>query len=233
MHCVLRSRVRPGFASGSPRDRRPQSDLADHRRPRPDRLAIHAARKGPTDRPGRALRPEFPTARDPCGPRSVQPEIRAARRPRSRPPAPAVPRRGRSAGEESTGKPDSVPVRCTGGGHLSGPGRCRPGSTRPTWRWAGHLVTRLLGLAPDGAPWPPLSPATPVCSYRTLSPLPRVPSEDLGHRSAVCSLLACPARSPAPGCYPASCPAESGLSSAAPACSRGHRGRLADSPPLW
>ena len=62
-----------------------------------------------------------------------------------------------------------------------------------------------LALLRVGHAWPRRSPAAPVSSYLTLSPLP-------GSPRAVCSLLRLP-RVTTPGRYPAPCPVESGLSS--------------------
>jgi hypothetical protein len=64
-------------------------------------------------------------------------------------------------------------------------------------------------LLPMGFTEPPGSPRVLVRSYRTVSPLP-VPGEPGHRRSALC----CTVLRVAPtGCYPASCPVESGRSS--------------------
>lgn len=64
----------------------------------------------------------------------------------------------------------------------------------------------LLGLAPDGGYLAAVSPRTPVVSYTTFSPL-------LRFREAVYFLWPFSGKLPRPGCYPASCSQECGLSS--------------------
>ena len=78
-----------------------------------------------------------------------------------------------------------------------------------------------LALLPVGVAWPPVSPRAPVVSYTTFSPSPGRPG--LPRLSAF--LWPFSVGSPRPGCYPAPCPVEPGLSS--PRACAG-RDRLAD-----
>jgi len=96
--------------------------------------------------------------------------------------------------------------RRAGGGHLSGPA-VTDGLVRPTRDDTGGQPCPCLALLLVGFAEPGRSPAPLVVSYTTVSPLP-VPE---GHRrSALCGTVR---RVSPPGCYPAPCPAESGLSS--------------------
>ena len=106
--------------------------------------------------------------------------------------------------------------------------RCRQTSVRPTRGLIGGPPTPLFGLAPGGVYQPPRSPEVLVVSYTTVSPLP-VPVWQA--RQAIGGLVSVALfrRVAPPGCYPAPCPMESGLSSTACGIARS-RDRLADSP---
>ena len=108
---------------------------------------------------------------------------------------------------ESAGKPDPVVD-----GHLSGTD-IAAGLARSTRDVAGGPPCPCSTLLRMGFAEPPRSPGTLVVSYTTVSPLPVPPGCEIpeGHRR---SALCCTFRRVAPpGSYPASCPAESGLSS--------------------
>src|SRR5439155_22735953 len=110
--------------------------------------------------------------------------------------------------EEPACKPDPVDDLAIAGDHLSRRSNERCGAcalARPTRELGRAVLERsLLGLAPGGA-------------YRA-GPVARSAGELLPHRftlassEAVCSLWRFPRFAPS-GCYPAPCPAESGLSS--------------------
>ena len=86
-----------------------------------------------------------------------------------------------------------------------------PGST------AGHRVAPLCGLAPNGV-WPAgMSP----CRWWALTP-PFHPYPNQLRQSGRCSFCATFRRIAPPGCYPALCPVELGLSSCRPKAARGH-----------
>ena len=92
-----------------------------------------------------------------------------------------------------------------------GPASPPASSDLPGTRTGRATPRPLFGLAPGGACRATSVTGRPVRSYRTVSPLPEPPRG--GHRR---SALCCAFRrrhQTAPGCYPAPCPVELGLSS--------------------
>ena len=110
---------------------------------------------------------------------------------------------------EVRNKPSSVPGE-PGEDHFSGTG-VAAGLKPPTrdFKGAGHSSS-LLGVAPGGVCHATPVTGGPVRSYRTFSPLPVHPPERGHRRYVLCGTFR---RLSPPGCYPAPCPAELGLSS--------------------
>lgn len=97
---------------------------------------------------------------------------------------------------EPAAKPDSVPFPRKGGSHLSGARvTARLDAAHPGLGGSGPLPVPIgtrpcLALLLVGFAWPRRSPASPVVSYTTVSPLPR------GCREAVSFLWHCAVGSP-------------------------------------
>jgi hypothetical protein len=109
-------------------------------------------------------------------------------------------------------------------GRLSPTGSCSlPGTLRrrAVSRPAESETSSLLGLAPDGGCLAAALLRTPVVSYTTISPLPRLARRYVS--------VARSGRLPHPGCYPASCSMECGLSSASQMRNRDHPTSLRNS----
>ena len=104
-----------------------------------------------------------------------------------------------------------------------GPTSLPASSSLPGTRRGGPPLVPYLALLRVGFAVRRPLPGRPVRSYHTVSPLPEPPAR---RPSAVCSLLRFPSpcHQTAPGCYPAPCPAELGLSSG-DASGRSPRGR--------
>jgi hypothetical protein len=81
-------------------------------------------------------------------------------------------------------------------------------------RWEGRAVPRLyLTLLLLGVAWPRALLRAPVSFYLTFSPLPASSCSEWSEEYRRFVSVARSARLPPPGCYPAPCPVECGLSS--------------------